>query len=172
MPRRDYIDFQARDAPVGFLITFRCYGTWLHGDERGSIDRQHRRYGTPTLPPSPQREERNRRLMKQPPVKLDSRQRPVVESAIKKTCTIRGWRLCAISVRTNHVHAVIGANKKPEAIMSALKANATRALREAGIWPSDLSPWEVRGSKKYLWDEEELANAISYVASGQGEPLD
>ena len=110
--------------------------------------------------------------MKQPPVKLDSRQRPVVESAIKKTCTIRGWRLCAISVRTNHVHAVIGANKKPEAIMSALKANATRALREAGIWPSDLSPWEVRGSKKYLWDEEELANAISYVASGQGEPLD
>ncbi len=37
--RRDYIDFQDRSAPVGFLLTFRCYGTWLHGDERGSLDR-------------------------------------------------------------------------------------------------------------------------------------
>src|SRR5438093_13756827 len=26
------------DLPLGYLITFRCYGTWLHGDERGSID--------------------------------------------------------------------------------------------------------------------------------------
>ena len=172
MPRRDYIDFQTRDAPVGFLITFRCYGTRLHGDERGSIDRQHGRYGTPALPPSLQRKERDRRLMKQPPVNLDSRQRPVVESAIKETCTIRDWQLWAISVRTNHVHAVVGANKKPEAIMSALKANATRAMREAGFWTSDLSPWEFRGSQKYLWDEEELTNAISYVASRQGEPLD
>jgi len=24
------------DLPLGYLITFRCYGTWLHGDERGS----------------------------------------------------------------------------------------------------------------------------------------
>ena len=32
--KRDYIDFQDRSSPVGFLITFRCYGTWLHGFER------------------------------------------------------------------------------------------------------------------------------------------
>jgi hypothetical protein len=25
--------------PLAYLITFRCYGTWLHGDERGSVDR-------------------------------------------------------------------------------------------------------------------------------------
>jgi len=56
--------------------------------------------------------------------------------------------------------------------MSAMKANATRAMREAGVWTTNLTPWEFRGSKKYLWNEEELANAISYVESGQGEPLD
>jgi hypothetical protein len=28
------------DLPLGYLITFRCYGTWLHGDDRGSIDRK------------------------------------------------------------------------------------------------------------------------------------
>jgi REP element-mobilizing transposase RayT len=170
--KRDYIDFQDRSSPVGFLITFRSYGTWLHGDARGSVDRAHRRYGTPGLPPSALREQRVQRLMKQPPVKLDSRQRPVVESAIKDTCTKRGWRLWAVNVRTNHAHSVVSANKKPEAILSALKANATRTMREAGVWTSELSPWEFRGSKKRLWDDEQLNNAIAYVESGQGEPLD
>src|SRR5687767_4505235 len=31
------------DVPLGYLITFRCYGTWLQGDTRGSIDRFHNR---------------------------------------------------------------------------------------------------------------------------------
>ena len=59
------------------------------------------------------------------------------------------------------------ANKKPDAVMSALKANATRAMREAGVWTSELSPWEFRGSKKYLWDDEQLRNAITYVECNQ-----
>ena len=36
-----------------------------------------------------------------------------------------------INVRTNHVHAGVTANKKPDAVMSAFKANATRAMRDA-----------------------------------------
>ena len=35
------------DIPLAYLITFRCYGTWLHGDRRGSIDRFHNRYKSP-----------------------------------------------------------------------------------------------------------------------------
>jgi REP element-mobilizing transposase RayT len=170
--KRDYIDFQDRSTPVGFLITFRCYGTWLHGDERGSVDRHHRAYGTPALPPSEMRREHDRNLLKQPPVKPTSLQRPIVESAIRDTCMIRHWNLWTVNVRTNHVHAVVTANKKPDAVRSALKANATRAMREAGVWTSELSPWEFRGSKKYLWDEEQLRNAITYVECDQGKPLD
>ena len=169
--KRDDIDFQDRSTPVGYLITFRCYGTWLHGDERGSVDRHHRGYGTPGLPPSEVRLRHDRDLLKQPPVKLNSKQRPVVESAIRETCTIRHWNLWTVNVRTNHVHAVVTANKKPDAVLSALKANATRAMREAGVWTSGLSPWEFRGSKKYLWDQEQLVNAVTYVACGQGQPL-
>ena len=74
-------------------------------------------------------------------------------------------------MRTNHIHAVVTANKKPEALLSALKANATRALREVSLWASELSPWEFRGSKKYLWDEKQLANAIAYVECDQGAQL-
>jgi REP element-mobilizing transposase RayT len=147
--KRDYIDFQDRSTPVGFFITFRYYGTWLHGDERGSVDRHHRVYGTPGLPQSSLRRQHDRNLLKQPPVKLSARQRPVVESAIRETCTIRHWQLWTVNVRTNHVHVVVTANKKPDAVMRALKANATRAMKEAGVWTSELSPWEFRGSKKY-----------------------
>ena len=170
--KRDYIDFQDRTTPVGYLITFRCYGTWLHGDERGSVDRHHRAHGTPSVQPSELRRRHDRDLLKQPPVKLTSHQRSIVESAICKTCAIRKWNLWTVNVRTNHVHAVVTANKKPDAVMSALKANATRAMRETTVWTSELSPWELRGSKKYLWSDEQLTNAIAYVECGQGEPLD
>jgi len=53
MAKRDYIDFQDRTSPLGYLITFPCYGTWLHGEERGSVDRRrYNRYGTPDMPPN------------------------------------------------------------------------------------------------------------------------
>jgi hypothetical protein len=49
--KRDYVDFQDRRQPLAYLITFRCYGTWLHGEQRGSTDRRHyNRYGTPDMP--------------------------------------------------------------------------------------------------------------------------
>src|ERR1043165_2637674 len=105
--KRDYVEFQARDQPVGYLLTFRCYGTWLHGDERGSVDRNHRRYGTLLLPASPQRASRNRGLLKQPPLYLNARQRSVVKDSVRDTCDMRRWMLWELNVRTNHVHAVI-----------------------------------------------------------------
>ena len=166
-----YLDFNNDHAPLGYLITFRSYGTWLHGDGRGSVDRFHRSYGTPILPVNAQRQKFEQRLIKQPPVKLDSRQRAAVESGIRETCTIRKWSLWALNVRTNHVHAVVSANCKPEPILNALKANATRSMKEAGCWNGNGSPWAYRGSKRYLWTEKELLDAIAYVMYDQSEPL-
>ena len=37
--------------PMGYLITFNTYGTWLHGDARGSVDRHGKNIpGTPVIP--------------------------------------------------------------------------------------------------------------------------
>jgi REP element-mobilizing transposase RayT len=152
-------------------MTFRAYGTWLHGDKRGSVDRFHRRYGTPMLPPSSRRNQVERRLLKREPVTFNSRQRAAIESGMRETCTIRKWNLWALNVRTNHVHSVVSANCRAEAILSALKANATRSMREAGCWTSEESPWVYRGSKRYLWTEKELLDAVAYVQYDQGEPL-
>jgi hypothetical protein len=35
--------------PLAYLITFRTYSTWMHGHDRGSVDRKHNVYGTPRL---------------------------------------------------------------------------------------------------------------------------
>ena len=169
--KKDYIEFDQRNSPVGYLITFRCYGTWLHGDERGSVDRYHRRYSSPLLPPSVQRTNHDRRLMKQSPVFLDRLQRTSAECAIRSTCEIRKWILWTLNVRTNHIHVVVSADKKPGAVMTALKANATRSMKDAGRWKGSLSPWAHGGSKKYLWTEKQLADAIAYVDCDQGESL-
>jgi len=166
---KDYIDFQTNSSPLAYLITFRCYGTWLHGDERGSVDRNHRAHGAPMLPPSAVRATRERSLMKQPPVTLDAKRRKAVEFGIRDVCSRRKWSLWTLNVRTNHVHAVTSPSDKPSTILSALKAGATKAMRENGCWARDRSPWAHRGSKRYLWSEEELAKAIEYVKYGQGE---
>ena len=159
------------DTPLGYLITFRTYGTWLHGDNRGSIDRFHNVYRTPYIPPNKHWHTYNRNQLKTDPLILGPQQRHAIESAIRETCSIRQWSLLAFNVRTNHVHSVVSANRKPELVLNALKANATRELRERGLWRHPFSPWADKGSKRRLWNERSVVNAIDYVLNEQGDDL-
>jgi len=95
------------DLPLAYLITFRAYGTWLHGNQRGSIDRFHNRYKSPYLPPSDRRRTRNQRELKSHSLSLNLEQRRSVDSAIREVCEHQQWLLHAINVRTNHVHVVV-----------------------------------------------------------------
>ena len=81
------------------------------------------------------------------------------------------WELWTTNVRTNHVHTVVSALGKPEIILAAFKANATRKLRAANYWRSNRTPWVEKGSKRYLWTESDVINAVAYVEYDQGEPL-
>jgi REP element-mobilizing transposase RayT len=164
-------EFRDEHIPFGYLITFRSYGTWLHGKE-GSVDRSHNAYGTPKLAADDARFRYNRCALARSPVKLNARHRTLVEQAIRETCEIRKWSFWAVNARTNHVHAVMTASCKPERVLSAFKANATRKLREAKFWDGDRSPWAYRGSRRYLWTGKELLDAIAYVLYDQGEPLE
>jgi len=164
-------EFEDESIPLGYLITFRSYGTWLHGDRRGSVDRFHNRFGTPRIPHNERWQKYNRETLSNPPVKLRRRQRVAIEKAIRETCRIRKWEFWTTNIRTNHVHTVVSAPCKPEKILAAFKANATRELRESGCWHSSKSPWVDRGSKKYLWTEGDVINAVAYVEYDQGEPL-
>jgi REP element-mobilizing transposase RayT len=79
--------------------------------------------------------------------------------------------LLAFNVRTNHVHTVVTADRKPGRVLNAFKANATRQLREDGLWLHPFSPWSDRGSKLKLWNEQSVSRAIDYVLHGQGDDL-
>jgi REP element-mobilizing transposase RayT len=164
-------EFRSDHVPLGYFITIRAYGTWLHGNT-GSVDRFHNVYGTPKLPANVKRKQYNRRLLAEDPASFDTQARRTIKEAIQETCDIRKWTLWAFNCRTNHVHAVVTANCKAKKVVTAFKANATRKLREAKCWRSERSPWVGRGgSKEYLWTEKELSDAIAYVLYDQGEPL-
>ena len=168
--KRDYIDFQDRTQPLAYLITFRCYGTWLHGDERGSIDRRnYNRYGRPAMPANDRILANEKGELTSSPVSLNHAQRDVVESAIREVCEHRAYLLYAVNVRTNHVHSVVKAPCKPEHVMNSFKSYATRKLRETGLLCRNMKPWARHGSTPYLWTEEQVQRAIKYVVEGQGD---
>ena len=161
------------DTPLAYFISFRTYGTWLHGDRRGSIDRFHNLYGSPYIEPNERWRRYKQQLLRAKPLILSPRQRRIVDEAIRETCRIRKWSLLALNARTNHIHVVVTAHKEPELVLNAFKANATRRLREEGQWGYPSSPWAFKGSTRRLWNQKSVERAIDYVLYGQGdEPPD
>ena len=70
--------------------------------------------------------------MLQDPYVLDQAGRAVVLAAIRRHCAHRGWNLLAAHVRSNHVHAVVEAEARPERIMNEFKSYASRELNLLG----------------------------------------
>src|SRR2546421_255610 len=115
MAKRDYIDFEDRTQPLAYLITFRAYGTWLHGDDRGSIDRRnYNRSGAPAMPANSRILVEEQGNLKTEVVLLNRGQRAIVEAAIREVCQYRNWVLHAVNARMNHVHSVVSARRAPE----------------------------------------------------------
>ncbi len=160
--------------PLAYLITIRCYGTWLHGDPRGSMDRkEHHQHGGAKIKPNKKLIEAEEAEFKQPPFALTASQRTIVERAISEVCDHRGYQLLAVNARSNHVHSVVATGCRPEAVMNALKTYATRRLRGAGLLANGVRPWSRHGSSPYLWTNEQVARALDYVLHGQDDkPFD
>ncbi len=159
------------DEPIAYLITFRTYGTWLAGDQRGSIDKYHNKYEGPRAVPSDRREEIHVERLKGPPFLLNAASRNLVEEAIEEVCRYRGWSLIAMNVRTNHVHIVVSGIASSAKMLNDFKAYSTRRMRENGEWRFTHSPWVDKGSRRNLWTEEHIGHARNYVINGQGGQL-
>ncbi len=159
------------DEPIAFLITFRTYGTWLAGDERGSIDKYHNKPGGARAVASSARQAIHADRLKSPPFLLNAKSRSVVENTIREVCAFREWPLIAINIRTNHGHVVVGGNTGSDKMLNDFKAYSTRRLREAGEWKFEHSPWVDKGSRRFLWTEAHVDAAVNYVANGQGGSL-
>lgn len=155
-----------------YLITFACYGAHIHGDESGSVDPLHNLFGSRFLQSNPQRAAAERSRMPQASYRLGSAEsRKAVLRAVEQVCRHRGWNLLAAHVRTNHVHAVVDAEARPEKVMNDFKAYATRALNQLDRDEPSRKRWARHGSTRWLWTDQDVRDAIRYVVDEQGEPM-
>ncbi len=155
--------------PVAYLRTWTTYESWIPGDARGSVDREHNVPGAETLPLSAVRAGLERPRQRGATIRLAARARELVGRVIIEHCRIRGWTLHAFSVRPQHVHAVISCPVHPDEARNQLKAWSTRRLRERGCCAAQAQVWTEGGSDRWLRDAEALRPAIVYAGEQQGE---
>jgi hypothetical protein len=117
-----------------------------------NVDRFHNQYKSPLIAPNERWRKHTARTAKGEPVQLNPAQRESVEAAIYETGALRHLALacdqCADKPRARCCN--IGVTP-PERPLNALKANATRQLRQEGRWHGQHSPWADKGSKRRLW---------------------
>lgn len=156
--------------PIAYHITFTTYGTWLHGDRKGSIDEQHNQYRSAFISPNAELLKKEQNNLKNPPVILDKNIREIVLKAVLQVCSFRNWIPYAVHIRSNHVHIVVSGDAKPEEMMIDFKTYATRAIKGDGNNQKFIRKyWSLHGSTKYIWTKESLASTIDYVKNKQGK---
>lgn len=106
IPKHEQLDdygyevWEENSFPLAYLMTFRTYGTWLHGDERTSVKRDGwNRFGHPRYKENPTIERWMSEEMNSKPFILNARMRVVVDSSIRELCERRGFGLNAANVR-------------------------------------------------------------------------
>jgi REP element-mobilizing transposase RayT len=155
-----------------YLITFACYGCHLHGEEAGSVDRDHNLPGARLVEADARRVSFERRRMDQLPYGMDTTRRDVVLASVRERCSSNRWMLLAAHVRTNHVHLVVEAEVPPERVMNDLKSYASRCLNRVGLDEPTRKRWARHGSTRWLWERESVSAAIRYVVDGHGERME
>ncbi|MCC6909210.1 MAG: transposase [Phycisphaerales bacterium] len=149
-------------APLAYFISWTTKGTWLHGDERGFVERGK----AGIQEPDRLRNEREYLALRDEAVLLGDDQRRLVHRTIAAHCNIRKWKALAVNVRTNHVHVVVNASDAaPETVMEQFKAWCSRRLNEMS--GHSRKWWTPHGSTRWINDEASLEAAIEYVLNRQ-----
>ncbi|MCC9599960.1 transposase [Stieleria sp. JC731] len=92
----------------------------------------------------------------------------VVDRVIRSHCDLRGWKLWAVSTRSNHVHVVVTApDIEITRVRDQLKANGTRAVREIDRRFIGRPVWTTKGDIQVLRTETALEQALVYVEEAQ-----
>ena len=160
--------------PLAYFLTWKTYGTWLPGDQRGWVA-----YRRGMQIPDPVREKTAAARLTESPCYLAELERALVEKTIRDHCGVRKWTLYAVNCRSNHVHVVVAGNCHPKSIREQLKAWCTRKLKELEeCRRKDASVskkleqirqnwWAERGSGYFINDEQGLQAVVFYVEHAQ-----
>jgi REP element-mobilizing transposase RayT len=140
---------------LGYMVTWTTYGTWLQGDKRGFV-----RDGK-ILKASTELEQDNKKRQSNDKISLTKEQREVVRNSILREAEKIRENVLAISVRSNHIHAVIEAGGKPiNTVINRFKTAAHYAMRDRGfkgkVWTSGYD-------RRFCFSEKELNTRVNYV---------
>ncbi len=138
------------DQPIAYFITFTTYGTWLHGQAPGSVDREHNRFNTPWLAPNPDQRAINRQRMAQEPYCLDEPRRRVIRvmpswrnagsaGGISSPC-MSVPTTCTLWFRRTGIRSSSCARAKPTRANNSMMLGLTIEIANAGL------PTEVRNT--------------------------
>ena len=176
---------------LAYHIIFTTYGFWLPNDQRGSgsevVRAPHlQRFGAATKlladgnrsvahrPFDHGVREEARASLKYPHVRLDGTQAHGVAMSIGDTLDRRDVTCLACCVLPDHVHVLVlrRNTERAERLSSALKANASRVLREQGRHPlADYARpdgtlpkvFAEKGRERFVWDVPHLHRCVTYI---------
>jgi REP element-mobilizing transposase RayT len=159
-------------AAFAYFLTFRTYGTWLHGDERGSVSFKNNQFKQPLITPHKNLRKHMQSMMCEPALQFSTVQRQTVLQSIIQTCQYNHWILYAVHVRMEHVHLVLQSSSTKEDTQKIIKCYATKELKKHHSELSQRSHfWSRQGSTRNIWSPESLFPALHYVIKQQGEPM-
>lgn len=171
-----------------WLLTTTTYGTWLPGDNRGSVTSvrdyrpgdgapatriEHARYGEAWEPPAKGLRRSAEGALKGPPILLTVEHAECLLQEFLRTASHHTWILYAVALMNNHVHLVLGVPRETSSVkaLQDFKAYGSRVLNERYGKPKSGKWWTKSGSRRLLPDEEALTAAIDYVLHRQANSL-
>jgi REP element-mobilizing transposase RayT len=149
---------------IAYHITWGTYGTRLHGDPRGTVDRQHNQRGSRVLGFDEHRWELEKTRLKFPPVRLTREQMTLAESLIPQVCERGYWTYRCCAVGADHVHVILSSAHDPETIRRLLKRWLGQGLSGRHALPDGATWWAECGSIRWITNEEYYSNAMQYMS--------
>jgi len=158
------------DFPLAYHLTFGTYGTRLHGDPRGTVDRSHNRPGEPIIGADPAWWSREAASLRFPPVYLTLDQRRFAEATLPDICARGGWTHLICSAGPDHVHTLLSTAAEGAAVRRWLKRWLGEALSRRWPLPQGQSWWAEGGSVKWVWTQDYLDNVYEYILRQRSTP--
>ena len=157
-------------APLAYHITFGTYGTRLHGDERGTVDRRHNTPGNPVLGSTESWQNKEQQLLKNLQIVLTHEQCTFTETSLPDICRRGDWTYHIAAAQEDHVHVLLESNREGKAVRRWLKSWLSEALSHR--WPLGERQrwWAVGGSVKYVWDADYFDRVFDYIQRQRTTP--
>jgi REP element-mobilizing transposase RayT len=149
--------------PLAYHITWGTYGTRLHGDERGTVDRGMNNYGDPIIGQDGDWQRIESSLLRFPPRILNPEQRVYAEQVLPAICVRGKWNLITAAAAPDHVHILLSAAVEGKDIRKWLKRWLSDAM--SGYWPLEPQQvwWAECGSVKWVWNQDYYQQVAGYV---------